>query len=64
MVEFILVLFVHAGVMSKGDSMAITNIPGFISAADCEAAGKAAKKLTEGTVKSTEYTCIAQKHRM
>jgi len=57
---WILVLFVHAGMMSDKDSMAITSVPNFKTEASCVAAGKAAESLTKATTKSTRFVCLKQ----
>ena len=57
---WILVIFVYAGYFSKSDSVALTNIPGFSSQQECEAAGKVAEKLTSGTQKDTHFVCLHQ----
>lgn len=61
MTEFILILFLYAGPLSQGDSVALTNIPGFQSREACELAGKRAQSLTAGTIKSAKYVCVAAK---
>ena len=58
---WILVIFVHAGILSKGDSMAITSVPGFPTETACKSAGEASKALTGGTVKETRFVCL--RHR-
>lgn len=57
---WVLVLFVHAGMLSDKDSMALTNVPGFKTQAACEAAGKTAESLTKSTTKSTRFVCLKQ----
>lgn len=58
--SWILVLFVHAGMLSDKDSMALTNVPGFKSEAACQAAGKSAEALTKSTTKNTRFVCLRQ----
>ena len=58
--SWILVLFVHAGMLSDKDSMALTNIPGFKTEAACQAAGKSAEALTKSTTKNTRWVCVKQ----
>jgi hypothetical protein len=58
--SWILVIFVHAGMLSNKDSMAITNVPGFKTEASCLAAGNKAKELTRATTKSTAFVCVKQ----
>jgi hypothetical protein len=58
--NWILIIFVHASVLSKGDSMSITNVPGFKTEAACMAAGKKAEDLTKNTTKDTKFVCVKQ----
>lgn len=53
-----LVLFAHVGMMSDKDSMALTNVVGFKSQAECTAAGDRAVKMASGTTKVIKYTCM------
>lgn len=57
---WILVLLVHAGLLSDKDSMALTSVPGFKSEASCQAAGKASEVLTKSTTKNTRWVCVKQ----
>lgn len=56
--SWVLVLFVHAGVLSGKDSMALTNVAGFKTEAACQAAGKASEALTKTTTKDTRFVCV------
>lgn len=53
-----LILFVHAGILSGKDSMAITNVEGFKSQAACVAAGKESESLVKRTTKDLVFTCV------
>jgi hypothetical protein len=53
-----LILFAHAGMMSNTDSMALTQVPGFRSQQECQAAGKAAERMTTATTKVIKHTCV------
>lgn len=53
-----LILFAHAGPLSDKDSMALTNVVGFQTQQQCQAAGEAAKKLAQATTKVMKYTCV------
>ena len=57
MINWILILFVHVGPLGDGNSNAITT-ESFGSQARCMAAGNAAKKMAQGTVKSIEFVCV------
>lgn len=56
---WILIVFAHVGAMGNGDSNALTTA-WFSTQAKCEDAGKAARKLAEGSVKKIEYACKPQ----
>lgn len=58
--SWILVLFVHAGMLSEKDSMAITTITGFKTESSCLAAGKAADPLVKRTTKEVKFVCLKQ----
>lgn len=53
-----LILFAHVGMMSDKDSMALTNVTGFVTQQECVTAGENAKKMTSGTTKVMKYTCV------
>jgi hypothetical protein len=57
---WILVLFVHAGMMSDKDSMALTSVPGFKSEAICQTAGKQSEALAKRTTKEVKFVCLKQ----
>ena len=57
---WILVLFVHAGMLSEKDSMALTSVPGFKSEASCQAAGKTSEALAKRTTKEVKFVCVKQ----
>jgi hypothetical protein len=57
---WVLILFVHAGVLSDKDSMALTNVPGFVTEAVCQTAGKQAEALTKRTTKEVRFVCVKQ----
>jgi hypothetical protein len=55
---WVLILFAHAGPMSDKDSMALTNVTGFVSESQCRAAGEEAKHMTDYTTKIMKYRCV------
>ena len=57
---WVLILFVHAGILSDKDSMALTNVPGFASETVCQAAGKPAEALVKRTTKEVKFVCVKQ----
>ena len=58
--KFVLILYIYAGILANGDSVSLTNIPGFTTEASCIAAGKASSKLTDGSSKVTRFICVKQ----
>ena len=60
MTTYILVLFLHAGILSEKDSMAVTHIPGFKSEASCLAAAKQSMVLGQRTTKEVKFVCLKQ----
>lgn len=58
---FVLVLFIYAGVFSKGDNVAVTSVNGFASQSECQMAGNMAEQeLVVGTSKSLRFICVKQ----
>lgn len=55
--SWILIVFIHAGMLSDKDSVAMTNVPGFKSEAACLAAGKQTEALVKRTTKEVKYIC-------
>lgn len=56
--EWILVIFIYAGILSKGDSVAIQSVPGWTNQTNCEKAGKQLGTLVSGTFKDVRYVCL------
>lgn len=54
---WILILFAHVGALSDKNSNALATQE-FGNQAACVAAGNAAKKLVQGTVKEIEFVCV------
>jgi hypothetical protein len=57
-IEWILILTMYAGTMSKSDSVALTNVPGFTNQAECEIAGRTAVKEFDTLLKSIKFVCV------
>jgi hypothetical protein len=55
--EWVLVLYVYAGIMAKGDSVALTTVP-MESEKACRLAGNAANALVSGSTKNVRYVCV------
>lgn len=58
--SYVLVLFLHAGMLSQKDSMALTTVPGFKTEAACMAAGRASEDLGKRTTKEVKFVCLKQ----
>ena len=54
---WVLVIFIHASVMSHNDDVSITTAR-FYTQQACMAAGNAAKELSSVTVQSAKFACI------
>ena len=55
--NFVLVLFIHAGMLAHTNDVSVTTAR-FYNRSACMDAGNAAKSLTSGTVQNVEYACI------
>lgn len=55
-----LVIYIYAGMLAQGDSVALTHIQGFKTEAQCEAAGAGVKPLVKGSTKEVRHVCIKQ----
>ena len=53
-----LVIFIYAGMLAKGDSVALQTLPGWTSQASCEAAASALSPLVQGTFKEIRTVCV------
>lgn len=55
--SWVLVLYIYAGAMARGDSVALTNVPHATQQA-CQASGKQAELLVSGSMKSVRFICL------
>ena len=60
MIEYVLILMMHVGIMGKTDSNSITSVPHFTSEAECRSAGAQAHEMANGTVKEIKFVCVKQ----
>ena len=58
--EWVLVLYIYAGVLAKGDSVTLTTVPMETEKA-CRVAGDAANALVAGSTKIVRYVCVRNK---
>lgn len=61
--EWVLVIFAFAGWMADGDSVALTNVPGFTSQSECQKAGASLSGLVSGTKKEISFVCLQKGKR-
>lgn len=59
--EWVLILYVYAGIMANTDSVALTNVPGFATEQMCKDAGEKTLSLDDGTTKQAVYVCVRVK---
>jgi len=57
---WVLIIYIYAGALAQGDSVAISSIPGFTSSATCEQAGKQTEKFVSGSMKEHRFQCVKQ----
>jgi hypothetical protein len=58
MTEWVLIIYIYAGMMAKGDSVTMVTIPGYTSEQTCKDAGPYAKSLVSGSVKEYRFVCL------
>mgnify|MGYP003489994940 FL=1 len=58
--EWVLLIYVYAGILAKGDSVALTTIPGYVSREACESSARDLPKLVKGTAKEVVYVCLTK----
>jgi hypothetical protein len=58
--SWILVMYIYAGVLAKGDSVTLQTVPGFKTQQECQQAGNAASSLVNGSAKEYRFVCVAQ----
>ena len=55
---FTLIIYIYAGMMAQGDSVALTHVDDFKTLAECTAAGDQTKRLVTGSAKEVRYVCL------
>jgi len=55
--SWVLILYIYAGVLAKGDSVSLVTIPMQTEAA-CVAAGQKSEQLVNGSTKVARFTCV------
>lgn len=58
--EYILVAYIYAGILSKGDSVTLTKIDTFQTIEECQQAGISMKSLVSGSVKEFRFVCLSK----
>ena len=59
--SYVLVLYIYAGMLSKGDSVALQVIEGFTSEESCQVAGIHANELVKGSIKEYRFSCLPKR---
>jgi len=57
---FILLIYIYAGALASGDSVALVSVPGFTSEAACNEAGKKTAKFVAASTKEHRFVCVKQ----
>lgn len=55
-----LIVFIYAGMLARGDSVALLSLPNWSSEAACTKAGNALKPLVQGTAKELAFVCVSK----
>jgi hypothetical protein len=55
--SFVLVLYIYAGVLARGDSVAMHSVP-MPTMAACEREGRKAEALVKGSAKDLRFVCL------
>jgi hypothetical protein len=58
--DWVMILYIYAGAMASGDSVALTHVPMSTEQA-CKAAGEASNGLVRSTTKNVRYVCVKNK---
>jgi hypothetical protein len=59
--SYVLVMYIYAGMMAKGDSVTLSQVDGFTSMQSCQEAGKAGERLVGGSTKEYRFVCLVKK---
>ena len=61
--SYVLVLYIYAGMLAKGDSVALQVIEGFTSEEACQVAGMHGRELVKDSFKDKEYrfSCVPKR---
>ena len=57
---WVLVLYIYAGALAKGDSVTLFAIPGFKTEAACTQAAVRSRPLVGGSLKEIRHVCLPQ----
>jgi hypothetical protein len=55
--SFVLVMYIYAGVLARGDSVAIHSVP-MPSMEACQREGKRGEELVKGSAKDYRFVCL------
>ena len=58
--NWVLIIYIYAGILANGDSVALTTISNFTTKQECMQAGNNAKDLVSGSTKVYKYVCVSK----
>jgi hypothetical protein len=58
---WVLVMYIYAGALAKGDSVTMQIIDGYSSEKTCMEAGPLAKPLVSGSLKDYKFVCLPKR---
>lgn len=58
MITWTMIVFVYAGALANGDSVALITVPGFTSEVACKEAGESAAHLDDSSTKVYRFACV------
>lgn len=59
--SYVLVIYIYAGMLAKGDSVALQVIEGFTSEESCQVAGIHANELVKNSTKEYRFSCLPKR---
>lgn len=55
-----LIIYIYAGMLARGDSVALLSVPNFSTEAACVAAARKTSNFTDGSAKEFRFVCVKQ----
>jgi hypothetical protein len=57
---YVLIVLIYSAGFASSSAMTVTNLPGFKSEADCQAAAQQMRAAFDGTGRAVQATCVKQ----